>query len=31
MCSEIEAKDDTCSQTFAEKLEEYFSVFVPKI
>ena len=31
MCSKTEVMDDTCSQTFTRKLEQYFSIFVPKI
>ena len=31
MFGKIEDMDDTCSQTFARKLEQYFSVFVPKM
>ena len=31
MCGKIEFMDDTCSQTSTQKLEDYFSIFVPKI
>ena len=31
MCGKIEFMDDTCSQIFTQKLEDYFSIFVPKI
>ena len=31
MCGKIEFMDDTCSQIFTQKLEDYFIIFVPKI
>ena len=31
MCGKIEFMDDACSQIFTQKLEDYFSIFVPKI
>ena len=31
MSSKFEVMDDACSQTFAPKLVQYFSIFVPKI
>ena len=31
MCGKIDLIDDTCSQTFTRKLEQYISIFVPKI
>ena len=31
MCHKIEVMNDTCSQTFTRKLEQYSSVFVSKI
>ena len=31
MSSKFEVMDDACSQTFARKLVQYFSIFVPKI
>ena len=31
MCCKIEVMDNACSQTFARKLERYFSILVPKI